>query len=132
MRERMFWDAKLPGSDHYGCQTLQQCRGWWVDNALHKKRGEKPGYITLRLQRGPYPATRTHCLCRQADIGHHDHLSSMHLPHTRKKNKQKNKWFSQSRMRVPGSQVKGGISAFRSSYTITFHKLSHLYWLLGR
>ena len=30
LQERMCWNAKLPGVDHHGCQTLQQCRGRWV------------------------------------------------------------------------------------------------------
>ena len=46
---------------------------------------KKPGLIPLRLRRGPHSATRTHCLCRQANSGHHCHLSSMYSPHTHRK-----------------------------------------------
>ena len=78
-------ETRLPGVNHWLSNTAAM--QWQVGGTMYCARNEekKPGWITLRLKKGPLSATRTHCLCRQANSGHHCDLSSMYLLHTRRK-----------------------------------------------
>ena len=93
-------------------------------------------WITLRLLRVPHSATRTHCLCRQANSGHHCHFSSMYSPHTPKTRcSLENFWpvnFSKASARAWFVGERRISEDLRLSYTMTLHKSPHLHWSLGR
>ena len=78
MQERMCWDARLPAVDDWLSDTAAMQGQVGRTNHCTGNEEKKPGWITLRLKRGPHSATRTHCLCGQANSGHDCDLSSMY------------------------------------------------------
>ena len=114
-------DARLPGVDHYGCQTLQQCRGRWVAQctAEEMSRNNLADHFAYE-KRSPLSNQNTPLVSpgkQWASLSAIFHALTTHP--------QKNELFSEYLLAccfliegcaVPGSQVKG-----ESQRPIAFH-----------